>query len=193
MILPILTACGYDRNTTSTKHETSTSETVSMYDMYAIASGFEGNVETNHAVIRVDYILTGTAVTLTFSHDQQDHEFTLFPQHYEALKQGEIVVVDTDKVDGHRHEIVIDPNNPQWRVAGALPTKVSIDTPLLIAGKALHESTTPELSDASDLDNDGVENALDLCSYSPYGDRVHQNGPWSGCAAGQVRDADRPD
>lgn len=41
---------------------------------------------------------------------------------------------------------------------------------------------------ADDLDRDAVPNDKDLCSKTPYGQRVWLSGEWLGCAEGQFRD-----
>lgn len=101
-------------------------DTVIMYDMNAQALYFDGTYGPLTGVILVDYIVAGASVTLDFwhGHGGNIHRFTLEPEHYQQLKDGLKVTIETSVVDDHTHLLFIDPNDPSYRVDGAQPVEV---------------------------------------------------------------------
>jgi hypothetical protein len=101
---------------------------VMMYDTYAQALYMDGTLGPLTGVIEAAYVRDGEALTLDFwhGHGGQLHRFTLTAEHYAALACGERVYVTTSVVDGHMHELFIDPTDPGYRVPGATPVPVPL-------------------------------------------------------------------
>lgn len=101
---------------------------VVMYDTNAQALYLDGSLGPLTGVIYVDYVLRGEVVELDFwhGHGNQVHRFTLLPEHFEGLKRGERVTIETTEVESHRHTLFIDPTDPFYRVDGAAPVQVPL-------------------------------------------------------------------
>lgn len=101
-------------------------EYVTMYDQYAMALYFGGELGPKTGVIKVDYILANKQVNMEFwhGHGGKQHKYVLLPDHFEQLKQGKKVTIETTSVDSHTHKLFIDPIDPKWRLAGAQPIQV---------------------------------------------------------------------
>jgi len=101
---------------------------VVMYDVHAQALYFDGSHGPTTGIIRVDWVIEGDAVELEFwhGHGGVSHRFTVSPEHFEALKRGERVTLETTEVDSHSHELFIDPVDPAYRVDGASPVRVPL-------------------------------------------------------------------
>jgi hypothetical protein len=105
--------------------------TVTMYDMRAIALYYDGTQGPDTGVISVDYVLAAEQVDLDFwhGHGGQLHAFSVLPEHFEQLKAGERVYIETTEVQSHAHMLFIDPVDPDYRVPGAEPVDVPICDP----------------------------------------------------------------
>jgi hypothetical protein len=104
------------------------SPTVKMHDTYAQALYFDGTKGPLTGTITVGHVAAGAMVTFDFwhGHGNQIHRFTLMPSHFAALKKGERVTVTTSTVDGHEHNLFIDPRDEAYRV----PNAPDVDVPL---------------------------------------------------------------
>ena len=102
---------------------------IQMYDSHAQALYLDGTLGPLTGVIYVDYIIGGEPVTLDFwhGHGGQSHRYTLEPEHFELLKQGERVYIETTEVQSHSHMLYIDPLDEELRVEGAEPVDVVVD------------------------------------------------------------------
>jgi hypothetical protein len=105
----------------STTPDACTQRYVQMHDTNAQALYLDGSLGPLTGVIRVQYVLAGTAITLDFwhGHGGQQHRFTLTPAHFEQLKAGQRVTLGTTTVDNHAHTLFIDPLDEDYRVRGA--------------------------------------------------------------------------
>ncbi len=101
-------------------------EYVTMYDTYAMALYFGGELGPKTGEVLVDYVIANEVVNKDFwhGHGGKQHKFQLLPEHFEQLKQGKKVTIETTEVDGHTHNLFIDPNDPKWRMPGAQPRQV---------------------------------------------------------------------
>lgn len=101
-------------------------EYVTMYDQYAMAMYFGGELGPKTGEIKVDYIIANKQVNMEFwhGHGGKQHKYVLLPEHFEQLKQGKKVTIETTSVDSHTHKLFIDPNDPKWRLPGAQPIQV---------------------------------------------------------------------
>jgi hypothetical protein len=99
-----------------------------MYDTYAQALYLDGTYGPLTGIIRADYVIAGVALQLDFWHGHNDslHQFTVTADHFEALKRGEKVTIETTFVDDHQHTLFIDPMDPDYRVEGAAPVTVPL-------------------------------------------------------------------
>ncbi len=103
-------------------------DVVLMHDTYAQALYFDGTHGPLTGVIEVAFVLDGAPVEIEFwhGHGGSNHRYRLEPAHFEALKRGERVTLQTTEVDGHRHELFVDPTDEDYRVPGA----PSVEVPL---------------------------------------------------------------
>lgn len=104
------------------------SPTVKMHDTYAQALYFDGTKGPLTGTITIGHVVAGALVTFDFwhGHGNQLHRFTLIPSHFAALKNGEKITVTTSTVDGHQHNLFIDPKDEAYRV----PNAPDVDVPL---------------------------------------------------------------
>ena len=136
-----LVGCGKPgaSSATETQDTTATSmrdeQTVILYDTYAMALYMDGGLGPKTGVIKVDYLLKNSEVTLEFwhGHGGKNHRFTLTQEHFIQFKQKKKVFVETTVVDSHKHKLFIDFSDAKWRVPGATPIPVPIDTPVMTA------------------------------------------------------------
>jgi hypothetical protein len=101
---------------------------VKLHDTYAQALYLDGTYGPLTGVVTVDAVIAGLAVTIDFwhGHGGQLHRYTLEPEHYEALKQGQRVTIGTTTVDGHAHTLFVDPLDESYRVPGAPDVEVPL-------------------------------------------------------------------
>lgn len=101
---------------------------VMMHDTYAQALYLDGSLGPLTGTIFVSYVIAGLPVELQFwhGHGGVDHMFTLLPQHFEGLKRGERVMIETTEVDSHQHQLFIDPLDLDYQVPGSQPTPVPL-------------------------------------------------------------------
>src|SRR5687767_7782580 len=68
---------------------------VTMHDTYAQALYLDGSLGPLTGVIYVDYVLRNEPIELDFWHGHGNllHKFTLLPEHFDRLKQGERVTL----------------------------------------------------------------------------------------------------
>ena len=104
------------------------SPTVKMHDTYAQALYFDGTKGPLTGTITVGHVIAGAMITFDFwhGHGNQLHRFTLMPSHFAQLKKGEKITVTTTTVDGHQHNLFIDPRDEAYRV----PNAPDVDVPL---------------------------------------------------------------
>lgn len=104
------------------------SPTVKIHDTYAQALYFDGTKGPLTGTITVGHVIASAIVTLDFwhGHGNQLHRFTLMPSHFAALKKGEKITVTTTSVDGHQHNLFVDPRDEAYRV----PNAPDVDVPL---------------------------------------------------------------
>ena len=104
------------------------SNTVELYDTYAMAMYFDGTMGPKTGIIKVDYIIAGRPVAMEFwhGHGGRKHTYILTPTHMEQLKRLERVTLETDSVASHQHKLFIEPNDPRYRVPGAVPIQVEL-------------------------------------------------------------------
>ena len=116
------------RDAGSVGHDAGCDDVVVMYDTYAQSLYFDGSHGPTTGVIRVDYVLAGAAVELEFwhGHGGVSHRFTVTPAHFESLKRGERVTIETTAVDAHTHQLFVDPVDPRYRVPGARGVSVPV-------------------------------------------------------------------
>jgi hypothetical protein len=100
--------------------------TVTLHDTYAMALYFDGGLGPRTGTIRVMDVAAGVTLPKDFwhGHGGQLHRYTVLPEHFQALKRRERVMIQTTEVDGHSHMLFIDPVDPQWRVEGAQPQTI---------------------------------------------------------------------
>jgi hypothetical protein len=100
--------------------------TVTLYDVYAMALYFDGGLGPRTGMIRVADVSAGVTLPKDFwhGHGGQLHRYTVLPEHFQALKRRERVMIQTTEVEGHSHMLFIDPVDPQWRVEGAQPQSI---------------------------------------------------------------------
>jgi hypothetical protein len=103
-------------------------DVVMMHDTYAQALYYDGTHGPLTGTITVDHVLAGVAVEFEFwhGHGGQNHRFTFLPEHFEALKRGERVMVETTQVDSHAHMLFVDPLDESYRVPGAADVAVPV-------------------------------------------------------------------
>jgi hypothetical protein len=101
---------------------------VTMHDTYAQALYLDGTLGPLTGIIYVDYVLRNEPIELDFWHGHGNllHKFTLLPEHFDRLKQGERVTITTTEVDSHEHELFIDPLDPTYEVPGSQPVQVPL-------------------------------------------------------------------
>lgn len=116
------------RDTGPARHDAGCDDFVVMYDTYAQSLYFDGTLGPTTGVIRVDYVLAGAAVELEFwhGHGGLSHRFTVTPAHFESLKRGERVTLETTEVEAHTHQLFIDPVDPRYRVPGSSGVSVPL-------------------------------------------------------------------
>lgn len=101
---------------------------VLMHDTHAQSLYFDGGHGPLTGIVRVDWVAAGDAVELEFwhGHGGRNHRFTVGPEHFEALKRGERVMIETTEVDSHSHQLFIDPTDERYRVEGAEDVRVPL-------------------------------------------------------------------
>lgn len=101
---------------------------VAMHDTYAQALYFDGTKGPLTGTITVGHVVAGTMVTFDFWHGHGNmlHRYTLMPTHFDALKRGEKVTLTTTTVDGHEHNLFIDPRDEAYRVPNAPDVNVPL-------------------------------------------------------------------
>jgi len=101
---------------------------VLMHDTHAQSLYFDGGHGPLTGIIRVEQVVAGDAVELEFwhGHGGENHRFTVGPEHFEALKRGERVMLETTAVDSHTHRLFIDPTDERYRVEGAEDVRVPL-------------------------------------------------------------------
>ena len=101
-------------------------ERVLWYDTYAMALYMDGGLGPKTGIIKAEYLLKNEPITMKFwhGHGGKDHAFTLLPEHFSALKAHKKILIKTTEVDGHTHNLFVDPNDPKWRVPGAVPVEI---------------------------------------------------------------------
>lgn len=94
---------------------------VILHDTYAQALYFDGSYGPKTGIIRAADIAAGVEKVYDFwhGHGGRLHRFTLGPSHFAMLRQKKRVTLETTIVDGHRHALFVDPNDPRWRVPGS--------------------------------------------------------------------------
>jgi hypothetical protein len=102
--------------------------TVQMHDTYAQALYFDGTKGPLTGTITVGHVIAGVTVTFDFWHGHGNmlHRYTLMPTHFDALKRGEKVTLTTTTVDGHEHNLFIDPRDEAYRVSNAPDVNVPL-------------------------------------------------------------------
>ena len=102
--------------------------TTKMHDTYAQALYFDGTKGPLTGTITVAHVIAGTTVTLDFWHGHGNvlHRYTLTPMHFAALKRGEKITLTTTTVDGHEHNLFIDPRDEAYRVPNAPDVNVPL-------------------------------------------------------------------
>ena len=126
-----LVGCGKETTHEKTMHRLFMGAgTVTMYDTNAVALYFDGDLGPKTGVIKVDYILANKSIDLQFwhGHGGMYHRFTVTPTHFAELKKLKKIYIETTEVESHSHKLFIDPVDPQWRVKGALPVEVPVDS-----------------------------------------------------------------
>lgn len=108
--------------------EAAAPKTVTLYDTYAVALYFDGTLGPKTGIIEVADVALGKALTLDFWHGHGGilHRFTLVPDDFEKLKAKQKVTTKTTIVEGHQHELFVDPVDPKWRVPGAQPQTIPV-------------------------------------------------------------------
>lgn len=103
-------------------------DVVKMHDTYAQALYFDGSYGPLTGIITVAHAVAGETLTMDFwhGHGGVQHEFTLEPMHFAALKRGERVTLETTIVDGHSHMLFVDPTDESYRVRGAPDVEVMV-------------------------------------------------------------------
>jgi hypothetical protein len=99
-----------------------------VYDTYAQALYFDGSHGPLTGTITAAMVADGVAVELAFwhGHGGVQHKFHLLPEHFDTLKRGRRVTLETTTVDAHRHQLFIDPTLPRYRVPGSQPLEVPL-------------------------------------------------------------------
>lgn len=103
-------------------------DVVKMHDTYAQALYFDGSNGPLTGIITVAHAVAGATLTMEFwhGHGGVQHEFTLEPMHFAALRRGERVTLGTTIVDNHSHMLFVDPNDEMYRVQGAPDVDVMV-------------------------------------------------------------------
>jgi hypothetical protein len=105
---------------------------VVLYDTYAQALYFDGTYGPTTGTIRAvdvrDHVLAGTDQTYDFWHGHNGvlHQFTLTAANFADLVKKKRVNLVTTVVDGHQHDLFVDPVDLTWRVPGAPPVTVAV-------------------------------------------------------------------
>jgi hypothetical protein len=101
---------------------------VAMHDTYAQALYFDGTKGPLTGTITVAHVIAGVTVTFDFWHGHGNvlHRYTLMPTHFDALKRGEKVTLTTTTVEGHEHNLFIDPRDEAYRVPNAPDVNVPL-------------------------------------------------------------------
>ena len=101
---------------------------VVMYDTYAQSLYFDGSLGPTTGIVRAQWAAAGDAVELEFwhGHGGVSHRFTVTSSHFESLKRGERVTIETTEVDSHTHQLFVDPTDPRYRVPGAAPLPIPL-------------------------------------------------------------------
>jgi hypothetical protein len=104
------------------------SDVVKMHDTYAQALYFDGSNGPLTGIITVAHAVAGSTLTLEFwhGHGGVQHQFTLEPMHFAALRRRERVTLDTTVVDNHSHTLFVDPTDEMYRVPGAPDVDVRV-------------------------------------------------------------------
>lgn len=93
--------------------------TVSLHDVHAQALYFDGTYGPTTGLITVDHIVEGRDRLFEFwhGHGGTRHRFTVTAADFAQLARGERVTLTTSEVDGHSHELFIDPVGETWRAS----------------------------------------------------------------------------
>lgn len=100
--------------------------TVTLYDTNAQALYYDGSYGPFTGIVRVSYVLANAPLTLDFWHGHGGHlhRWTLTQAHFAELKRLRRVTLETTEVEGHAHQLFVDPVGLRWRVPGAPPIAV---------------------------------------------------------------------
>jgi len=93
--------------------------TLSLHDVHAQALYFDGTYGPTTGVITVEHIVEGRDRLFEFwhGHGGDTHRFTVTAAQFAQLARGERVTLMTTEVDGHAHELFIDPMGETWRAS----------------------------------------------------------------------------
>jgi hypothetical protein len=99
-----------------------------MHDTYAQALYLDGSKGPLTGTVTVAQVIAGATVTLDFWHGHGNvlHRYTLMPTHFDALKRGEKITITTTTVEGHEHNLFIDPRDEAYRVPNAPDVNVPL-------------------------------------------------------------------
>lgn len=130
-VLPSLAACGTvdSRDTApaaAAQDSTQDDGYVTLYDMYAIATYFDGGIGPETGMVTVAMVDANLPVNFVFwhGHGGKNHQFDLTPEHFQSIRDLKKTWVETTTVEGHAHKLFIDPVDPRWRVPGAQPVRI---------------------------------------------------------------------
>ncbi len=129
-VLPSLSACGDFAARQSRENVPAAAVNddgyVTLYDMYAIATYFDGGIGPETGTVTVAMVDANLPVNFVFwhGHGGKNHQFTLMPEHFQSIRDLKKTWVETTSVDGHSHKLFIDPVDPRWRVPGAEPVRI---------------------------------------------------------------------
>ncbi len=106
--------------------EPTCTETATVYDLYAQSLYFSGEYGPETGNVTAAQIAAGAALDMQFWHEHGGvyHRFTVTQEHLRALARGERVDITTDEVEGHSHNLFIDPAST--RVAGGGSAQVPL-------------------------------------------------------------------
>jgi hypothetical protein len=99
-----------------------------LHDINAQSLYSDGTYGPTTGVIRVDDIVAGVDLDMVFwhGHGGRDHLYVVTAAHLAALARGERVMITTNEVESHTHNLFIDPTGEQWRVSGSSDRMVEI-------------------------------------------------------------------
>lgn len=113
--LPLLTGCGTDHESDAAGENSGNGGRaviygVTVYDLIMYGySNFSGDRLGQTGILKATMIRDSEAITLPYTQDRDGHKFSLTPDDFQKLKEGQKVTVETTVANSHTHKVVIDP------------------------------------------------------------------------------------